>query len=53
MTYMAVDALARLVVCLVVHGGGQALLTRLLAVTVGCIKVRGGRQSLFLLFETK
>jgi len=43
---MAVDALARLmVVCCMTHtppmGSGQALLSRLLAVMVGCAKVGG------------
>ncbi|KAF5831048.1 CCR4-Not complex component, Not1-domain-containing protein [Dunaliella salina] len=39
-TYMAVDALARLLVCCVTQASasGQALLSRLLAVVVGCIK---------------
>lgn len=42
-TYMAVDSLARLVVvCCVTHSplsSSQALLSRLLAVMVGCAKV--------------
>jgi CCR4-NOT transcription complex subunit 1 len=38
LSFMATDALVRLVSTIVVHGGGEAFLSRMLAVLVGAVK---------------